>query len=126
MSTFNPEDLQSPQNITVPIESRTVLLNDIIPAVTQLRLNTQYQFGKIAAKFKINNDDPVNNMTYRIPSPSSPLRTVPPSSSTTVEEYSYFIEVNFDIANITSSIELDLVNIKDAKQKESLVGKGAA
>lgn len=126
MSVFNPEDLQSPQNITVPIESRTVELNRAVVAVTQLRLNTQYQFGKIAAKFKINNDDPVNNMTYRIPSPSAPLRIVPPSTSTTVEEYSYFIEVNFDIANLTSTLELDLVKILDARQKQSLVGKGAA
>lgn len=126
MSTFNPEDFESPQNITVAIESRTIPLNVATVAVTQLRLNTQYNFRKLCAKFKIINEDALNSITYRVPSPSAPLRTVPPNSSTTVEEYTYFIELNFDIANITSILELDLVNVKDSKKRESLVGKGAA
>ena len=125
MSVFSPEDFESPQNITVPIESRTIEINIGVP-VTQLRLNTQYNFGKICAKLKIINDDGVNVISYRIPSPSAPLRTVPPNSSTTVEEYTYFIELNFDIGNITSILELDLVNPKDSRKRESLVGKGAA
>jgi len=126
MSVFNPEDNESPQNITVPIESKTIEVNAVVPAVTQLRLNTQYNFGKICAKFKIVNEDPINNITYRIPSPSAPLRTVPPSSDVTVEEYTYFIELNFDVTNITSTLELDLVKAGDAKKRDSLVGKGAA
>jgi len=126
MSVFNPEDNESPQNITVPIESRTIEINAIVPAVTQLKLNTQYQFGKICAKLKIVNEDPINNITYRLPSPSAPLRIVPPSSDVTVEEYTYFIELNFDITNITSILELDLVKAGDAKKRDSLVGQGAA
>lgn len=126
MSNFNPEDLQSAQNITVPIESRTIELNVATVPVTQLRLNSQSLAGKIVAKFKIINEDPINAITYRVPSPSAPLRTVPPSTSTTVEEYTYFIEVNFNVANITSILELDLVKVQDARQRESLVGKGAA
>ena len=125
MSVFNPEDNQSPQNITVPIESRTLPINENGTDV-QLKLNTQYNFGKIAAKFKIVNEDATNVITYRIQSPSAPLRTVPPSTSTTVEEYTYFIELNFDIGNITSYIEIDLVKSSDAKQRDSLVGRGAA
>lgn len=126
MSNFNPEDFESPQNITVPIESRTIELNVATVPVTQLRLNTQSLAGKIAAKIKIVNDDPVNSITYRIPSPSAPLRTVPPSSSTTIEEYTYFIELNFNIANITSILELDLIKRSDGQKRKSLVGKGAA
>lgn len=125
MSNFNPEDNVSPQNLTVPVESRTVSINED-GTKTQLKFNTQYNFSKIAAKFKIVNEDSVNNITYRIPSPSSVLRTVPPSTSTTVEEYSYYIELNFDISNTKSYIELDLVNSKDAKVRDSLVGRGAA
>lgn len=126
MSAFNPEDLQSPQNITVPIESRTIELNVAVVPVTQLRLNSQSLAGKIIAKFKIINEDPVNAITYRIPSPSAPLRTIPPSTSSTIEEYTYFLEVNFNVANVTSILELDLVKRKDATQRVSLVGKGAA
>lgn len=126
MSVFNPEDLESPENITVPIESRTIPINVATVPVTQLRLNTQSLAGKIAAKFKIVNDDPVNAITYRVPSPSAPLRSVPPNSSTTVSEYTYFIELNFAVTNITSTIEIDLVKINDSKKRTSLVGQGAA
>lgn len=126
MSNFNPEDLQSPENITIPIESRTIPLNVTIPAVTQLRLNSQSLAGKIISKFKIVNEDPVNVITYRAPSPSAPLRTIPPSTSSTIPEYTYFLEINFNVANITSILELDLVKKKDATQRDSLVGKGAA
>jgi len=127
MSTFNSEDLESPQNITVPIESRTILINEGATDI-QLKLNTQYQFGKIAAKFKIVNEDAVNEMTYRVPSPSAPLRTVPPSSSTTVEEYTHYLEINFNIVNDMSYVELDLVKLSEARgnRKNSLVGQGAA
>ena len=90
MSNFNPEDLQSPQNITVPIESRIIQLNNSTPAVSQFKINSQSLAGKIIAKFKIVNEDPVNSITYRIPSPSAPLRTIPPSTSSTIEEYTYF------------------------------------
>lgn len=124
MSVFNPEDNQSPQNITVPIESRTVELSQ--GSDTQLKLNSQYQFAKIIAKFKIVNEDPVNSITFRIPSPSAPLRTVPPNTSTTVEEYTYYLEINKDVSNTTSYVELDLVLASDAKQRTSLVGRGAA
>lgn len=126
MSVFNPEDFESAENITVPVESRTIPLNVATVAVTQLRLNSQSLAGKIIAKTKIVNDDPVNEITYRLPSPSAPLRSVPPSSSTTIPEYTYFLEVNFNIGNITSILELDLVKKKDAEKKTSLVGKGAA
>ena len=124
MSNFNPEDHQSPQNITVPIESRIVPLDGSVS--TQTKLNSQYQFRKIIAKFKIVNEDPVNPITYRIPSPSAPLRTVPPNTSTTVEEYTYYLEINQDISNTTSYVELDLVVSKDSKIRDSLVGRGAA
>lgn len=124
MSAFNPEDNQSPQNLTVPIESRTIELNGSIS--TQVKLNTQYQFKKIAAKFKIVNEDPVNPITFRIPSPSAVLRTVPPNTSTLVEEYTYYLEFNLDVTNTTSYVEIDLVKASDAKIRTSLVGQGAA
>jgi len=126
LSNFNPEDLQSPENITIPIETRIIPLNVAVVPVTQLRLNSQSLAGKIIAKTKIVNDDPVNEITYRLPSPSAPLRSVPPSSSTTIPEYTYFLELNFNAVNITSILELDLVKKKDATQRESLVGQGAA
>lgn len=124
MSVFNPEDNESPQNITVPIESRTIELDGSIS--TQTKLNTQYQFAKLCAKFKIVNEDPTNPITYRIPSPSSVLRTVPPNTSTTVEEYTYYLEFNLDVTNTTSYVELDLINAKDSKRRTSIVGQGGA
>lgn len=125
MSNFNPEDFESPQNITVPIESRTVEINPN-GTDTQLKFNSQSQFAKIIAKFKIVNEDSVNNITYRIPSPSAPLRTVPPNSDVTVEEYTYYIELNFDVANTKSILELDLIKRTDGIKRDSVVGKGAA
>jgi hypothetical protein len=125
MSVFNPEDNVSPQNLTVQIESRTIPINSV-GGTTQTKLNTQNQFRKLCAKFKIVNEDPVNSITYRIPSPSAPLRTVPPSTSTLVEEYTYYLEFNYDLANVTSYVELDLVNSKDVKTRESVVGMGSA
>ncbi len=124
MSNFNPEDNESPQNLTVPIESTTIQLNGSISL--QTKLNTQYQFQKICAKFKIVNEDPVNPITFRIPSPSATLRTVPPNTSTTVEEYTYYLEFNVDVTNISSYVELDLVKANDAKRRTSTVGQGAA
>lgn len=125
MSAFDPENNINPQNLTVQIESRTVPLNEA-GGTTQTKFSTQNQFRKLCKKFKIVNEDPVNAITYRIPSPSAPLRTVPPSTSTLVEEYSYFIEVNYDVLNITSYLELDLVNSKDVKTRDSVVGQGGA
>lgn len=121
MSVFNPQDFESPQNITVPIQSRTIELIG-----TQVKLNTNNQFRKICAKFKIVNEDPTNNITYRIPSPSAPLRTVPPSTSTTVEEYTFYLEFNLDASNTKSYVELDLINVEDGKRRQSDVGNGAA
>lgn len=125
MSAFNPEDYVSPQNLTVQIESRTIPLNQA-GGTTQTKFSTQNQFRKLCAKFKIVNEDPVNAITYRIPSPSAPLRTVPPSTSTLVEEYTYYLEFNYDILNVTSYVEVDLVNSKDVKTRDSMVGRGSA
>ncbi len=125
MSTFDPENLESPENLTVPIESRTIRFNEL-GTLTQFKINTHNNFRKIAAVVKVVNEDPVNAITFRIPSLSAELRTVPPSTSTTIKEYTTFIELNFDIGNISSYMELDLVNIRDAKRRDSFVGKGAA
>lgn len=127
MSTFNPEDFQSPQNITVPIESRVIDLNrDTVNPTDQFKINTGNQFAKIIAKFKIVNQSGTSTMTFRIPSPSAPLREIPPNTSTTVEEYTYYLEINFEDTNITSYVELDLVDPRDGKIRSSPVGQGAA
>ena len=68
----------------------TIPLNVAVVPVTQLRLNSQSLAGKIISKFKIVNEDAVNAITYRAPSPSAPLRTIPPSTSSTIPEYTYF------------------------------------
>jgi len=125
MSTFDPSDLESPENITVPIESRTIRFNENALS-TQFRINTHNNFSRIAAVVKIVNEDPVNPISFRIPSLSAELRTVPPNTSTTIKEYTTFIELNFDITNISSYMELDLVNIKDSRRRSSLIGRGAA
>lgn len=124
MSNFNPEDYQSPQNITVPIDPTTIKLDGSISP--QVKLNTQYQYQKLCAKCRIVNEDPVNPVTYRIPSSSAILRTVPPNTSTTIEEYTYYLEFNLNPSNTSSYVELDLVKSKDSKQRISLVGRGAA
>lgn len=126
MSVFNPEDYQSPQNITVPIESRVIELNAVSPAVTQFKINTGSLFGKIIAKFKIVNSSGSSTMTFRIPSPSGVLREIPISTSTTVEEYTYYLEINFDVGNTKSYVELDLIDPKDGKIRTSTVGEGGA
>lgn len=125
MSTFDPSDLESPENLTVPINSRTIRFNED-GTKTQFKINTHNNFAKIAAVVKIVNEDPVNPITFRLPSLSAELRTVPPNTSTTIKEYTTFIELNFDILNITSYMELDLVNIRDSRRRSSLVGRGAA
>ena len=65
-------------------------------------------------------------MSFRIPSLSAPLRVIPVSTSTTVEEYTYFLEINFDAGNTTSYVEMDLIDPRDGKIRTSTVGQGGA
>jgi len=117
--------MESPENLTVPISSRTIRFNQD-GTISQFKINTHNNFQKIAAVVKIVNEDPSNSITFKLPSPSAELRTVPPSTSTTIKEYTTFIELNFDIGNISSYLELDLVDIAAARKRVTDVSRGAA
>jgi hypothetical protein len=75
------------------------------------------QFGMLCKEIRVINDDAVNNVTYRIHSPSEPLSTVPPASDDTLTNWTSYIEVNPDGGTGTGILEMDLVPIEAAKKE---------
>lgn len=111
MSTVNPESLKSPASDKIPFLTRPEIIG--VATITHDSLN---EFQKIIKSVKIVNDDGVNNLQYRTQSPSSPLRTVPPNSEDTFDEWTSFLQIIPNAVTGAGLLELDLVEPKDAKQ----------
>ena len=128
-ASFNPEDFQSPQNITVPIVSTNLNLTDLAVAPETLaitQISSAHGFaGKLIAKFKIVNES-ATEMFFRILNVQAPLRTIPQITSTTVEEYTFYLEIRYPDSNRKSYVELDLIDPKDSMKRNSDVLRGAA
>lgn len=110
MSTVNPDGLKSASDTTIPFLSRPETIG-----LVQIRHDTLIEFAKITKTVKIVNNDAVNSVTYRLQSPSAPLRTVPPNSDETIDEWTSYVEINPDPVTGQGTIEMDLVSPKDAR-----------
>lgn len=109
MSAIDSSRLKSASDEKIPFLSRPEVIG-----ITQIRHDTLLEFGKLTQRIKIVNDDNLNNLTYRTQSPSNVLRTVPPNSDETIEEWTSYIEINPDPASGAGVLEMDLVNSEDA------------
>jgi hypothetical protein len=101
--------LKSPADQTVPF-----LIRRIPFTTAQLIIDTQYQFGMLARVVRIVNNDGVNNLTFRLISPSNVLDTVQPNTEATAQEWTSFIEINPNAGTGTGLVEIELVRPEDA------------
>jgi len=111
MSSINPDELKSPSDLSIPFLTRPLGFT-----ITQIRIDSLQEFGKLIKSFKIVNDDALSNVTYRTQSPSGTLRTIPPNSDDSADEWTSYLEINPNAVSGTGSFEIDLVNINDAKK----------
>ena len=111
MSSLNPDELKSPRDLTIPFSTRPENFT-----TAQLRIDSLIQFGKLIKSIRIENNDTTNNLTWRTQSPSNILRILAPSAVDEVDEWTSYLEINGNGATGTGQLEMDLVNIQDAKK----------
>lgn len=109
MSAINTGSLKS---VSDPLIS-FITKNENI-GTSQIRHDTLLEFAKITKAIKIVNNDVANNITYRTNSPSDVLKTVPPNSDEIVEGWTSYIEINPNAVTGSGSLEIDLVDPKEA------------
>lgn len=109
MSVVPLEALKGASDTTIIFATR------VEPILTaQIRHDSLLEFLRYTKTIKIVNDDAINSITYRTQSPSNNLRTVPPNSEDTLDEWTSYLEINPDVVTGAGSLEMDLVNPKDA------------
>ena len=111
MSAINPDELKSAADPLISFITRPETILTV-----QIRHDALLEFGRIIKSIKIVNNDGVNDITYRTISPSNLLRTVPPNSDETVDEWTSYLEINPDAITGSGSLEMDLVQMKDARK----------
>lgn len=84
--------------------------------LAQLKTDCVSQFGGLARKFRIVNQDAVNNLTYRQGAADSVLKTVPPNSEVLVEGWESYIEINPNAGTGAGFLEIDVVPLSVAKK----------
>lgn len=104
MSNVDADVLKSPESENIPFLTRT---EDFTTA--QLRHDCLLEFSKLLKTTKIVNNDGVNILTYRLQSPSATLRTVPPNSEDTLNEWTSYLEINPNPVTGSGVVEMDLV-----------------
>ena len=111
MSSINPDELKSPRDLTIPFVTRMQNF-----AITQVRIDSLIEFGKLIKSFRIENLDTTNNLTWRSQSPSNILRQLAPSAIDEVDEWTSYLEINVNGATGLGQLEIDLVDLQDAKK----------
>lgn len=111
MSYVNTAKLKGNLDTTIPFSTST------FPFTTsQLRTDCIAQFGAYSKTFRIVNQDPTNQLTYRQGAPDSTLKPVPPNSEVIVEGWESYIEINPNAATGNGFLEIDLVPYKEAQK----------
>lgn len=111
MSSVNSEVLKSPASDKIPFLTRPESFTTLV-----VFHDTLNEFQKLIKTFKIVNDDAAAVVSYRTQSPSAPLRTVPPNSEDTLDEWTSFLQLIPDAITGSGTLEMDLVDLKDAIQ----------
>jgi hypothetical protein len=82
-----------------------------IPFTTsQVRIDTQYQYGMLCKALRIVNNDNVNSITFRTISPNNPLDVVEPATEATSQSWTSYVEINPDPVTGNGLVELELVD----------------
>ena len=103
------ESVDSLDLIVFEVDSDITLAQTVIDTFTQ-----QLAWWKRAI---IRNLQPLDNMTYRT-RPDAPLKTLPPLSERTLRGWGSYLEINSAAAAVVGELELDCVNIENAKKKQ--------
>ena len=111
MSAIDTDTLKSASDLNIIFDTRPEVI-----ALLQIRHDSLLEFGRLIKTTKIVNEDGLNNITYRTKSPSAPLRTVPPNSDETIEEWTSYLEINPNPVTGDGLLEMDLVLLKDARK----------
>ena len=110
MSAINPQGLKSASDPIIPFVTRPEVI-----ALAQIRHDSLLEFSRYIKVTRIVNDDAVNPITYRTQSPSNVLKSVPPSSDETIEEWTSYLEINPNAVTGAGILEMDLVEPKNAR-----------
>lgn len=109
MSAIYPEALKAATDPTISYSS---FIENF--TTTQIRHDFLLEQGKLSKSVKITNNDGINNVTYRLHSPSDTLRTVPPNSEVTLDDWTSYLEINPNAVTGSGQLEADLVVSKEA------------
>lgn len=112
MSSVNPNLLISPSNNSIPF-----ITTPFIVGTAQLRIDSVLQQGMLIKSVRIENNDGINVLTYRTQSPSGVLKTLPPSSVDTFDEWGSYLEINPNAVTGDALIEVDMALQQDALQE---------
>ena len=111
MSSINPDELKSPRDLTIPFSTTPQNFTTV-----QVRIDSLIQFGKLIKSIRIENNDTTNNLTWRSQSPSNLLKILGPSAIDEVDEWTSYLEINGNAVTGTGQLEMDLVDLQDAKK----------
>ena len=109
MSAINSGGLKSASDPLIPF----ITIPEVI-GLLQIRHDSLLEENMITKVIRIINNDAVNPITYRTQSPSNILRSVPPNSDETLEEWTAYIEINPNAVTGNGILERDLVKSEDA------------
>ena len=113
MSSVFTDDLLSPSNNSILFVTRPQEFT-----TAQLRIDSLIQFNQLIKSVRIENQDSLNNLTYRTQSPSSVLKTVAPNSADNFDEWTSYLEINPNAVSGVGLVEFDLVERANAINRQ--------
>jgi hypothetical protein len=109
MSAINSGAFKSASNPLIPFITRVETIG-----IAQIRHDALLEFTLNIKSIKIINNDNLNPITYRTQSPSAILKSVPPNSDETLDEWTSYLEINPNAVTGSGILEMDLVTTQDA------------
>jgi len=112
VSSVDTRNFKAASSLEIPFTSR----EPEIFTTTVLNHSSILEFGAIFKGARIVNNDSIASLNVRLHSNRGVIRTIPPSSELTIQEWFSDIFLTPDAVTGSGQIELDVVELDDARR----------